>query len=90
MTTRKAKKMAPARTRKKPRLPVALKSSGAVDSILAVVLDRITKDPVVMIALASFLEGRRLSGEWKLRITGVELVPVADPVPIREGVVTPD
>lgn len=90
MTNRKAKKVAPTRTRKRPRLPVVLKSSGAVDVILGVVLDRITKDPVVKIALSAFIEGRRLKGSWGLRITGVELVPVEDPIPVHEGVVTPD
>lgn len=54
------------------RQTISLKPDGAVMSVIAQVL----QSDAIKIALGSFCEGRELEGQWALRITGAELVPV--------------
>lgn len=54
------------------RQTIPLRPDGAVMSVIAQVL----QSDAIKIALGSFCEGRELEGQWVLRITGAELVPV--------------
>jgi hypothetical protein len=44
-------------------------------TILEQVVNDLAKSPSVRIALTAFIEGRGLDGDWRLQITGAELVP---------------
>jgi hypothetical protein len=58
------------------RKPVAFKPDAAVMSILHQLVTQLSQTDTIKVALGSFCEGRGLEGQWSLRITGAELVPV--------------
>jgi hypothetical protein len=72
-----AKVLEIARARKKgvkpdERAPLVLSPEGAVVSVI----NQALQQDAMRIAVSSFLEGRGLEGNWTLRVTGAELVPV--------------
>lgn len=54
------------------REPIPINPNGAVMSVI----NQVLQSDAIKIALGSFLEGRNLEGQWSLRITGAELIPV--------------
>ena len=58
------------------RKTVTLKPDAAVMSILQQLVVQVSQTEIMKVSLNSFCEGRGLEGQWSLRITGAELVPV--------------
>jgi hypothetical protein len=74
MTTPQAREKAKANGSTPERQPIPLNPNGAVMSVI----NQVLQQDAVKIALGSFLEGRDLPGQWALRITGAELIPVPE------------
>ncbi len=63
------------------RSPVPLGNGGAVMSVI----NQVLANQNVRIALASYIEGRGLPGDWRLEIQSARLVPLDTPSPIGDS-----